>query len=131
MPKSLSLSPTRLTIVVLLRLHSFKSPPAGVGLIISRLKRHRSVFSLYDDLEKKAEEITVHWRESCSLLTSIMLQICGGCLKIVLANSGFTQSLANNFPIAQYSNCCAAEDLSSFFDRGGRRGRERVLTTPE
>ena len=63
--------------------------------------------------------------------TSIMLQICGGCLKIVLANSGFTQSLANNFPIAQYSNCCAAEHLSSFFDREGRRGRERFLTTPE
>ena len=43
----------------------YESP--GVGLIISRLKRHRSVFSLYDDLEKEAEEITVHWSKSCSL----------------------------------------------------------------
>ena len=44
---------------------TYESP--GVGLIISRLKRHRSVFSLYDDLEKEAEEITVHWSKSCSL----------------------------------------------------------------
>ena len=103
----------------------YESP--GVGLIISRLKRHRSVFSLYDDLEKEVKEITAHWRGSRALHidTPIMFQLCGGCLKIVLVNTGFTQSLTNNISISEYSNCCsAAEELSSFSDRGGRRRRE-------